>query len=96
MDRNTNVTPERWTETKSQMPTIGQKVVVYLWMDKTVNQAWWNGEHYILVAADEQGQVQVYQVLPEAISHWCKMPKQPELNDNVIELADHQLNGTLH
>lgn len=87
---------ENWIETQDHMPDVGQKVIVYLWMDKTVNQAWWNGEYYVLVAADEHGQVQIYQVLPEAISHWCTMPKHPALSDNVLDMVEHKLNGTLH
>jgi len=66
-----------WTETKEQMPDVGQKIVVCLWMDETVSQAWWNGEHYVLAAADDQGIVTIYKVLPIAISHWCSLPDLP-------------------
>ncbi len=96
MKTQTHSTTEHWTETQELMPSVGQKVIVYLWMDKTVNQAWWNGEHYILVAADEQGQVQVYQVHPKAISHWCTMPEHPQLANHDELLTEQRLTGTLH
>lgn len=87
----------QWIKTKHRMPAMGQKVVVYLWMDKVVNQAWWNGEKYILVAANEEGVVSVYEVLPEAISHWQLMPDLPsELNDYATEQWEEKLNGTMH
>lgn len=89
--------PHQWIQTKDRMPAIGQKVVVYLWMDKAVNQAWWNGEKYVLVAANEAGIVSVYEVLPEAISHWQLMPELPtELNDSATQQWEDKLNGSMH
>jgi len=88
-------TPD-WTETKHTMPSIGEKVVVYLWMDKTVNQAWWNGEHYIVVAADEEGQVQIYQVQATAISHWQNMPERPAHANNVHIMDETRQYGVMH
>ena len=87
----------QWIQTKDRMPKMGQKVVVYLWMDKAVNQAWWNGEKYFLVAANEEGIVSVYEVLSEAISHWQLMPDMPaELHDTAAEQWEDKLNGTMH
>ncbi|OUR73315.1 hypothetical protein A9Q78_04120 [Methylophaga sp. 41_12_T18] len=76
-----------WTETKDQMPDVGQKIIVFLWMDETVSQAWWNGEHYVLAAADEQGIVTIYKVLPIAISHWSSMPELPITSNSVDDSA---------
>jgi len=73
----TNTEKLEWTETKDQMPEVGQKVVVFVWRDEAVYQAWWNGEHYVLVAANEEGKVSIYEVLPIAISHWQQMPATP-------------------
>ncbi|MBL4638361.1 MAG: DUF551 domain-containing protein [Proteobacteria bacterium] len=73
----TNTEKLEWTETKDQMPEVGQKVVVFVWRDEAVYQAWWNGEHYVLVAANEEGKVTIYEVLPIAISHWQQMPETP-------------------
>lgn len=94
---NTPTVKHQWIQTKDRMPKMGQKVLVYLWMDKAVNQAWWNGENYILAAANEEGIVAVYEVKPEAISHWQLMPDMPvESNDNDVEQWEDKLNGTMH
>jgi hypothetical protein len=69
-----------WTKTQDTMPEVGQKVVVFLWMDETVSQAWWNGEHYVLAAPNEEGKLTIYEVLPFAISHWHEMPTMPHLS----------------
>ena len=71
----TNIQPQDWTETKDQTPSLGQKVLVFVWRDETVCQAWWNREHYLLVAADEQGIVNIYHVYPSqlAIGEPCQM-----------------------
>lgn len=96
MKTKTKIQPKEWTQTKSQMPDVGKKVLAFVWRDKTVCQAWWNGENYILVAADEQGCVQIYQVLPAAISHWRDMPELPEAANNVHAMVEHQLTATMH
>jgi hypothetical protein len=59
------------------MPEVGERVMVFMWMDNAVYQAWWNGEHYVLAAADAEGTVNIYKVLPEAITHWQPLPLQP-------------------
>ena len=71
----TKIQPQEWTETKDQTPPLGQKVLVFVWRDETVCQAWWNREHYLLVAADEQGIVNIYHVYPSqlAIGEPCQM-----------------------
>jgi len=92
----TKIQTQDWTETKNTMPSVGEKVVVYLWMDKSVNQAWWNGESYVLVAADEEGLVQVYQVQPSAISHWQAMPEIPEVANNVHFMHEDKQYGVMH
>jgi hypothetical protein len=59
MKTKTKIVAQEWTDTKDQTPSQGQKVLVFVWRDETVCQAWWNGEHSLLVAADEQGLVNV-------------------------------------
>jgi len=92
----TKIQQQEWTETKEQTPTLGQKILVFVWRDESVCQAWWNGEHYLLVAADKQGIVNVYQVPPISISHWREMPEMPSMSHNVHNMADHKLTGTRH
>lgn len=87
---------QEWTQTTDQFPEVGKKILAFAWRDKTVCQAWWNGENYILVAADEQGIVQVHQVIPAAISHWCHMPAVPAVSNTEHELIEQKLNGTMH
>ncbi len=91
-----NTSSLRWTSTQDQMPVIGQKILAFLWMDKAVCQAWWNGEHYIVAAADEQGRVIIYQVLPVAISHWQTMPEVPNMSSLAEQEWQTRLNGTMH
>lgn len=93
----TNTEKLEWTETKDQMPEVGQKVVVFLWMDEAVYQAWWNGKHYVLVAANEEGAISIYEVLPVAISHWQHMPEIPKVADAVNnDQWEHIQTGTVH
>lgn len=93
----TNTEKLEWTETKDQMPEVGQKIVVFLWMDEAVYQAWWNGEHFVLAAANEEGAVKVYQVLPVAISHWQHMPEMPKVANTTQEYTwDSAMTGTVH
>lgn len=95
MKTQTNPRTPKWIQSADQMPEVGKKILVVIWRDKTVCQAWWNGEYFVLVAADQQGIIQVYQVLPEAISHWCDMPALPSASNNVHELIE-QKYGTMH
>jgi hypothetical protein len=88
-------TPE-WIKATDQMPVISKKILAFVWRDNTVCQAWWNGDYYVLVAADEQGAIQVYHVLPAAISHWCSMPEAPAVLNNMNNWAHQKLNGTMH
>lgn len=92
----TKIPTQEWIKATDQMPAVGKKILAVAWRDNTVCQAWWNGENYVLVAADEQGAIQVYQVLPAAISYWCKMPKAPAISNNLHEWAQQKLNGTMH
>lgn len=96
MKTKTKIQVQEWIPATIKMPAIGKKILGFVWRDKTVCQAWWNGEHYVLVAADEQGLIQVYQVPLTAISHWCHMPEVPAISTNVHELVEHRLNGTMH
>ena len=91
-----NASSPSWISTQEKMPVIGQKIMAFLWMDKVVCQAWWNGERYVVVAADEQGKVVIYEVLPIAISHWQTMPEIPEISNSVQEEWQTKLNGTMH
>jgi hypothetical protein len=92
----TKIQAQEWTQATNQMPAVGKKILAFVWRDKTVCQAWWNGEHYLLVTTDEQYLVQVYQVPLTAVSHWRDMPEVPEISTNVHELVEHRLNGTMH
>jgi len=94
----TKIQPQEWTETKDQTQSLGQKVLVFVWRDETVCQAWWNGEHYLLVAADEQGLVNVYQVPPISISHWRTMPDMPAMtnSNNVHHISEHKRSALMH
>ena len=78
----TNTEKLEWSKTQQQMPTIGQKVIVFLWMDDSVSQAWWNGEHFILAATNDKGIIAIYEVLPVAVSHWQAMPEIPTLTSS--------------
>ncbi|GEM_PF-3561111 len=91
-----NTSSPRWMSTQEKMPVIGQKIMAFLWMDKAVCQAWWNGERYVVVAADEQGKVVIYEVLPTAISHWQIMPEIPDISSSRQEEGQTKLNGTMH
>ena len=49
----TKIQAQEWTQATNQMPAVGKKILAFVRRDKTVCQAWWNGEHF-LVATDEQ------------------------------------------
>jgi hypothetical protein len=93
----TNTAKLEWTKTQQQMPEVGQKVVVFLWMDETVSQAWWNGKHFVLAAANEEGIVAIYEVLPVAVSHWQFMPENPTISKSANNHKwDHTLIEAVH
>ena len=96
MKTKTKAYTQKWTETKNKMPAIGKKILVFVWRDETVCQAWWNGEHYLLVAADKHGLVNVYQAPPTSISHWQNMPEIPAMSNNIHNISEHRLTGTRH
>jgi hypothetical protein len=96
MKTKSKIVAQKWTETTESSPSIGQKILVFVWRDETVCQAWWNGEHYILVAADEQGLVNIYQVPPNSISHWQNMPENPAIPNNIHDISEHKHAASVH
>jgi hypothetical protein len=96
MKTKSKIVAQEWTETTEHSPTIGQKILVFVWRDETVCQAWWNGKHYILVAADEQGLVNIYQVPPNSISHWQNMPENPAMSNNIHDMSAHKQAASVH
>ena len=76
-----------WVKSSDQTPEAGIKILVYVWRDNAVCQAWFTSETYAITSADEDGIIQVYEVKPDAISHWQAMPLPPVIdNDNVYSI----------